>query len=160
LLHGITPGTAIAVRGLELQRLSASSSRALFQKQFVSWQIGASRRKGGVDQCFGKPIEALAVVYRSQPGFHGIDHFVFDVNYAGYRETDAFTINVQWRLMTAERPGENGAFGSDGTGSPRKRRHGIEWVLHEVLSPDRIGCWEGNSFDCATWEVVLFEQAR
>jgi hypothetical protein len=65
-------------------------------KQFVSWQIGASRRKGGaVDQCFGKPIEALAVVYKSQPGFHGIDHFVFDVNYAGYRETDTFTISVQ-----------------------------------------------------------------
>ena len=64
-------------------------------KQFVSWQIGASRRKGGVDQCFGKPIEALAVVYKSQPGFHGTDSFVFDVNYAGYRETDTFTISVR-----------------------------------------------------------------
>jgi len=65
-------------------------------KQFVSWQIGASRRRGGaVDQCFGKPIEALAVVYKSQPGFHGFDSFVFDVNYAGYRETDTFTISVQ-----------------------------------------------------------------
>ena len=64
-------------------------------KQFVRWKIGESRRKGGTDQCFGRPIEALAVVYRSQPGFHGTDSFIFDVNYTGYRETDTFTITVQ-----------------------------------------------------------------
>jgi hypothetical protein len=64
-------------------------------KGFVSWKIGESRRKGGTDRCFGRPIDALAVTYKSQPGFHGGDSFSVEIAYPGYRDTDTFTMNVQ-----------------------------------------------------------------
>jgi hypothetical protein len=61
----------------------------------VDTQIGTSRRKGRPDQCFGKPIRALAVFYKSQPGYHGIDSFSLDATFDRYRDLDTFTINVQ-----------------------------------------------------------------
>jgi hypothetical protein len=61
----------------------------------VDARIGASRRKGGPDQCFGRPIKALAVFYKSQPGYHGIDNFTLDATFHAYRDVDTFTINVQ-----------------------------------------------------------------
>ena len=61
----------------------------------IDAQIGVSRRKGGPDQCFGRPIKALAVFYKSQPGYHGIDSFSLDATFDAYRDVDTFTINVQ-----------------------------------------------------------------
>ena len=45
----------------------------------IDWRIGISRRKGVPDQCFGRPIKALAVFYKPQPGYHGIDSFSLDL---------------------------------------------------------------------------------
>src|SRR5262245_49045285 len=64
-------------------------------KSLVETKIGESRRKGGADQCFGKPIKALAVTYKSEPGYHGPDSFALDVTFKAYRDVDRFTITVQ-----------------------------------------------------------------
>jgi len=61
----------------------------------VDAEIGVSRRKRVPDQCFGKPIKALAVTYRSEPGYHGVDHFTLDATFKAYRDVDTFTINVR-----------------------------------------------------------------
>lgn len=63
--------------------------------RLVDAQIGISRRKRAADQCFGKPIKALAVTYRSAPGYHGPDYFTLDATFHAYREVDTFTINVR-----------------------------------------------------------------
>jgi hypothetical protein len=63
--------------------------------QLVDERIGISRRKRVADQCLGRPIKALAVTYRSDPGYHGFDHFTLDATFNAYREVDTFTINVQ-----------------------------------------------------------------
>jgi len=61
----------------------------------IDTEIGVSRRKGAPDHCFGRPIRALAVFYKSQPGYHGIDNFTLDATFDAYRDVDTFTINVQ-----------------------------------------------------------------
>jgi hypothetical protein len=63
--------------------------------QLVDARIGVSRHKGFADQCFGRPIRALAVFYKPQPGYHGIDSFSLDATFDAYREVDTYTINVR-----------------------------------------------------------------
>jgi hypothetical protein len=61
----------------------------------VDWTIGESRREGGTDQCFGKPIKALAVTYKSEAGYHGTDTFTLDATFRAYHDVDTFTVTVQ-----------------------------------------------------------------
>jgi hypothetical protein len=53
-------------------------------------------RFGPVRNCTGKPIKALAIEYRSTPGFKGTDSFVIDVifGWQGRRDTDNYTVTV------------------------------------------------------------------
>lgn len=67
----------------------------MISNHLVDARIGVSRRKRAPDQCFGKPIKALAVTYRSEPGYHGFDQFTLDATFKAYREVDTFTVNVQ-----------------------------------------------------------------
>lgn len=54
-------------------------------------------RFGTVRNCAGKPIKALAIDYRSKPGFKGTDTFVIDVvfGWQGRRDTDTYTVTVE-----------------------------------------------------------------
>ncbi len=61
----------------------------------IDARIGVSRRKGVPDQCFGRPIRALAVFYKPQRGYHGIDPFSLDATFDAFREVDTFTVNVR-----------------------------------------------------------------
>ena len=53
-------------------------------------------RFGTVRNCTGRPIKALAIEYRSTPGFRGTDSFVIDVvfGWQSRRDTDNYTVTV------------------------------------------------------------------
>jgi len=50
----------------------------------------------GSTQCFGQPIKALEILYKSRPGYRGADTFVIDVIYgAGFRDTNTYTVTIK-----------------------------------------------------------------
>jgi hypothetical protein len=76
-------------------KVLSKPAHGTISNHLVDERIGISRRKRMADNCFGRPIKALAVIYKSDPGYHGFDHFMLDATFNAYREVDAYTINVQ-----------------------------------------------------------------
>jgi hypothetical protein len=62
----------------------------------VPHRISVSRF-GSVGHCYGKPIKALQIEYRSMPGFKGMDTFSLDVvfGFQGRHDTDNYTVTVE-----------------------------------------------------------------
>lgn len=63
----------------------------------VDWSISKSRRLGRRDRCYGQPIQAVRIEYRSNPGFRGTDAFTLDVTYdgSGARFVDTYHVKVE-----------------------------------------------------------------
>ena len=54
-------------------------------------------RLGAPGSCYGKPITALQLSYKSAPGYHGPDSFTIDVTFGfeNRKDRDAYSITVQ-----------------------------------------------------------------
>jgi hypothetical protein len=76
-------------------KVIAKPQHGTIANRLIDQQIGISRRLRAADQCFGKPIKALAVTYTSKAGYRGTDSFTLDATFRAYRDVDTFTIKVE-----------------------------------------------------------------
>ncbi len=78
-------------------RLLSKPQHGTAKPRVVDSHVGTSYfAMGGVTHCYGSPIKAFEVDYRSQPRFHGTDTFMIEeTTGSGQRVVDTYTVNVQ-----------------------------------------------------------------
>jgi hypothetical protein len=92
--HSWDPASCVSLAAT--MNVTTKPAHGVLTARIVPHTITTSRF-GTVRNCAGKPIKALAIEYRSTPGFRGADSFMIDVvfGWQGRRDTDNYLITVE-----------------------------------------------------------------